>query len=258
MRNIVTRPIVLLVLSVGHLLCQQTSAPRNGADQKGEASKGEKPSQPPSLHNGVVEPKLNFWVKVFAPESLSNWGLVVFAGIGAWFAFRSFKALRDQIRATERATEAANKTLHITERADILIESVRLSDPSDIPRSAIIVSLKNFGRTRADNVLYKFIYGVPGVGFPEVHETVETNLGAGGEMKLYSSKPIYAALESIEPGLYERVMRGSGLFQVWGDTTYRDVFGDTHTLRYRTTWKPGTAGFQTNQNETYDIEVKPQ
>ncbi len=142
--------------------------------------------------------------------------------------------------------------MHLTERADILVEWVRLSDTGSIPHSRIVVALKNFGRTRADRVLYKFLYGVPDVGIPETDEVVETNLGAGGEMKLYSSKPIHEALEGIEAGLWERVVQGDVKFKVWGEAVFRDVFGDTHTLKYCATLDTGARGFRIEENQAYD------
>jgi hypothetical protein len=151
-----------------------------------------------------------------------------------------------------QSARIAEDTMHLTERADILVEWVHLSDPESIPHSRVIIYLKNFGRTRADRVLYKFLYGVPDIGVPETGEVIETNLGAGGEMKLYSSKTIHSALEGIEPGLYGRVIQGDVVFKVWGEAVFRDVFGDTHALRYRASLDTSARGFRIEENQTND------
>jgi hypothetical protein len=243
-------------------------APKSGASinqNKPDSSSAQKDSKGDQISDG---------------SPLSNLLLVIFTGVLAILAILQFWAMHRQAEYMRRglqisvkqarianrsalaakasaeiaaqSAKLAEDTLHLTERADILVEWVRLSDPKSIPHSRVVISLKNFGRTRADKVLYKFLYGVPDVGVPETGEAVETNLGAGGEMKLYSSKTIHSALEGIEPGLYGRVIQSDVVFKVWGEAVFTDVFGDTHALRYSASLDTIAHGFRIEENQTKD------
>lgn len=173
-------------------------------------------------------------------------------------ARRAANAAKESADASVRAADnaqiaaiAAERTMHLTERADILIESISLSNSSSYAESRIIVKIRNFGRTRADKVLYNLVYGIKDCEPPDVHISTETQLGAGGEFVLQSSRTL---LETVMHRRWPALMEGKIKLQVWGDTTFRDIFGKIHTLKYRATWRPHTPLFDIEENQSYEIE----
>jgi hypothetical protein len=175
-----------------------------------------------------------FLDKAFAPELLSNWFLTGFAFVGAIFAYRSWCALMKQVTANERAAEAAERTLFLTERADILLDRIEIPDPSSVPNSKVILILRNFGRTRADKFHYNFGYGLPG-GTATPPENPSTILGAGAEIKLWTRCTI---LETVGQKLFTQIWNGEAQYKVWGDATYNDVFNQPHHLRFSASFRP--------------------
>jgi hypothetical protein len=99
--------------------------------------------------------------------------VTVFTGVLAFLAWRQWGAMekqaeymRDALAETMKAADAAKSTaetaslslqfsekvFRLTERADVLILSAGLSTPHITPQSKLIVTLKNYGRTRASNL----------------------------------------------------------------------------------------------------------
>src|ERR1700682_3432917 len=98
-------------------------------------------SKPPSnskQYTGKDEPQ-KIWQKAFAPETWSNWALVLLGGVGSFFGFRTLRALRQQVDANRVSAEAG---LVQAKAAQVSAEAARLSAQAaiDIERPWIVVS----------------------------------------------------------------------------------------------------------------------
>jgi len=264
-----TRLTALLILSIGHLHSQ--SPPRDRTDQKSEANKSEykaatKPEtakSPPAILSGTQpqsankqseapEKSTSVWEKAFAPEYASNWVLAGLACIGAFFTFHTWRALKKQVAANERAAVTAERTLLLTQRADILLDVIKLSSSESIPHSKVILTLRNFGKTRANDVRYNFGYGVIGTTVP--HQMASTILGAGAESELWTR---HTLLESVGQEQFGQIMTGEVHYRVWGDASYTDVFGQPHYLRFRACFRPPWS-FDIEENDASQSQPKDQ
>ena len=255
----------LLILTVGRL-SSQTPLPQDRANQQKRSEKANHettdsqkafpaPSAPMFESSSQPKPKTEqtetnnqarkFWEKAFAPELWSNWALAVLAFIGAFFTYHTWRALKRQVTANERAAEAAERALFLTERADIQIDKVQISDASTIPHSKVVVTARNFGRTRADHVVYNLRYGVFD-SEQKPSSTAEQTLGAGGEIVFRTPTTI---LETLGTDDYRRLQSGELKFHVWGETTYRDVFGESHTLHFRAGLRGGVFDIEENRSD---------
>jgi hypothetical protein len=163
---------LLLVCLVVQSFAQ--SPPRDRAEQKqstdnkqGGASSapGSTATPPASKPGGIDQPGTGdkgrptdektdkVWEKAFAPEAWSNWGLLVAAVVASWLAFRTLGVIRRQTEEAIRAGRLAEQALHLTERADILLDAVTVSTyPKFTADTVFKVVFKNFGRTRGNRV----------------------------------------------------------------------------------------------------------
>src|SRR5437588_5999600 len=108
-------------------------------------------------------------------EDLSGWALVFVGAFGVYVAWRSLKGLKEQIadgkivaEATKKSADTAAKSAESAEQtvlraecADVLVEDVKSSTGSrfdQITHMEIVV--KNYGRTRANNVRSKTWYAI--------------------------------------------------------------------------------------------------
>jgi hypothetical protein len=260
------RLAAILMLSVGHLF-SLALPPRDGADQQSEARKTDnkatgspEPSPPPNARwlqpIGQPQPQTEkskpekpynetygVWEKAFAPETWSSWTLAALAFMGAFFTYHTWRALKKQVTANERAAQIAEKTLLLAERADVQIDKIQIDFPQNIPESRVVITVRNFGRTRANCIVYKFSYGfsksetlTEGQGMPE------QTLGAGGDIVFRTSASI---IKLIGDDGYTKFWDGSvGKLIVKGEVTYLDVFGAEHHLRFRASLR----------GESFDIE----
>jgi hypothetical protein len=246
-----------------------TPAPRNRTDseqtvtkQQGESAN---PSQTPSSSSGVNQitasknpetterESRNVWQKAFAPETWTNWLLAVAGIVGIILALRSLKALREQIAAGKitagaaqqsaeiagSAAELAEKTLLLTERADILIANIDLSTGVNFNTSTVVkVTFKNYGRTRANNVVSK-----GWIVFGESREAVLALVDAEPNETIPASVPVVLGTESIlqfeiTPPVSQlnsegiiAVNSGKMVIAFGVKVTYWDVFDKSHALR---------------------------
>ncbi len=259
--------VALLILSVGHLYSQSTSTPRDGADQKQETDKSKssteaKPesTKPPTPIVSSAQPQpsdkqaeskdepASIWKKAFSPETWPNWTLASFAFVGALYARHTWIALKKQVTANERAAEAAERTMLLTECADVLIKEVKTNSGLQLrPDTMFTVWIKNYGRTRANNVFINLEMGLHPIG-PELKQNehqVRSVLGAG-EAKTSFFGPMSTILTTDN---FNAVLRGEKQLAFGGEITYEDVFGKSHTAKCGGIYSLSWGAFTITRNE---------
>jgi serine/threonine protein kinase len=110
----------------------------------------------------------NYVERALAPETWSQWALVILASVTAYYAIRGFIQTRRQSDAAEgaleeskKASEHAERAVRLTERADILLEKAGVVGGQLLGKQTqFVFAFKNFGRTRTKlgrSVAIKFL-----------------------------------------------------------------------------------------------------
>jgi hypothetical protein len=160
---------------------------------------------------------------------------------------------RRQAAATETAANAAMKSagvaemaLKLAERADVLLNAASLTvDPTVVstdgpinPYSRVSLELKNFGRTRAQNVMCRIGLVIPGV--PEsVPPRDPFILGPGGKQSVL----FQTFKATLTKKTYEDIASGVIDLKFAGTVSYEDIFGESHTTTYKGLLDPKTGHF---------------
>ena len=102
---------------------------------------------------------------------------------------RAADAAHDSAVTAAGAATVAERTLHLTERADVLVDKIELAVGHALHETHINLRLRNFGRTRADDVKVECHYGIKEIGIADGFNVGATNppvpfaLGAGADLK---------------------------------------------------------------------------
>lgn len=202
----------------------------------------------------------SFLQNAFAPEYLSNWFLFLAGVFGLIFAFRTLQALVRQTRATEIAADAAQKSadaairsaittekaLKLSERAEVLLEraDIKFSQAGQFDSHAWLeLSIKNFGRTRANEVAGDFKFVVQGVD-NRVVTLSPTTLGAG-----HIQSVAFDRFCNILPEVFNEVLKSEKGLEFCGIFTYLDVFGDRYTTQCSGTFEADKQAFRIDVNQ---------
>lgn len=184
---------------------------------------------------------------VFAPETIASWGLVLVGIVAGYFAYRTLRAIKNQVEiarlgveaariaadaatvaaeSAKRSADMAAEALHLTERADMLFENVGIrNDTIGSLRSAVFtMEFKNFGRTRATQLYAKFTVGAPDQESMTATAFGPTVTGSGDTLTV-AFIPIgeYATEDT-----FKRLSAGEISLSLEGNITYEDVFGVAH------------------------------
>jgi hypothetical protein len=162
--------------------------------------------------------------------------------------------MQSQADATETAANAAKKSaevaemaLKLAERADVLLNAASLTvDPTAVstddgpvnPYSRVSLELKNFGRTRAQNVVCRIGLVIPGV--PESVPPPEPFILGPGAKQAVLFETFKATLTKKT---YEDIASGAIDLKIAGTVTYEDIFGESHSTTYRGLLDPKTGRF---------------
>lgn len=167
----------------------------------------------------------------FTKENAPDWLMVFITLGGFYFAWRQ---IRD-----------AKEAVLLTERADVFVEQVGFVTQGPLTGSSILqITLKNYGRTRADNLRIDIRQGMADSTNLQPGEPPITVLGAGAEVK-----PRYPPLvECLTKDGFAAVIAGTHEFDVRGTVTYDDVFGHPHTLRIRAVYSRKHHSFLIEEN----------
>jgi hypothetical protein len=144
-------------------------------------------------------------------------------------SFFATLAARKSANAAVKAANTAEKALKLSERADVLLEgaSIRMGITQKVDGdSQVILSFRNFGRTRAQNVRFDISLEIPGVP-KSIPPQASITVGAGDTRKLCF--PRFAEFLTKETA--EGISRGDIPLGFRGIVTYKDAFDDPHTFQ---------------------------
>jgi hypothetical protein len=133
-----------------------------------------------------------------------------------------------QARAAKRSADNDERSVRLTERADVLLEAVGLTyGPSGQldGRAAVKLRFKNFGRTRATNVQLSADLIIPGIPdsatLPKMPKIV---MGAGDDQTAtFGNFGNYLTTETAQG-----IFKGTVKMEFVAKATYDDVFGKSH------------------------------
>lgn len=150
------------------------------------------------------------------------------------------EAAKTSAETAKNSAEFAEKAMRHSERADVLLFEAGLSTGKDIfPHSQVVLRFKNFGQTRANNVLLNMSLIIQ-----DTKETEMTHgpmiLGAGSDQSLF--------ITLSTSGLNKVFVRNLSM-TFSGKVTYVDVFGFPHTTVCTGTFDVPTRTFQIGKNE---------
>jgi hypothetical protein len=158
-----------------------------------------------------------------------------------------------QARAAKRSADNDEKSVRLTERADVLLEGAGFDNPIQghfDGNSRIILSFKNFGRTRANHTLLKVELIIPGVpNTPPPFPAPKITIGAGDSQTVSFA----SFFETLTPATFMGICDGSIKLIFVGEIMYDDVFGTTHTVDCGGEFHPRTRNFEV----TKDSEREP-
>jgi len=148
--------------------------------------------------------------------------------------------------AAKKSAEVAEMALKLAERADVLLNAVSLTvDPTVVstdgpinPHSRVSLELKNFGRTRAQNVACRIGLVIPGV--PESVPPRELFILGPGAAQLVLFQTFK---ETLTKKTYEDIASGGIDLKIAGTVTYEDIFGESHTIACKGVLDPRTGHF---------------
>jgi hypothetical protein len=146
------------------------------------------------------------------------------------------KGLDETKKAADAATKSANtaeQALRLTERAEVFIDSAALSTaPNFFPETIVSITLRNFGRTRADEFRPHLWLGNPNrTNELEPSVTVPTVIPPLDTATCEYPK----ASDCFPPGVVQAVNEGKMVLMFEGHFVYRDIFGTEHSV-----WCNGT------------------
>lgn len=134
-----------------------------------------------------------------------------------------------------------------TERADVLIETVGFVTPPPLTSNSVMeVTLRNYGRTRANELVVEIWQGMSASDKLEERPIQVTTLGAGA-----TASPRFPRLGScLTQEGFAAVMKGEETFRYGGTVSYKDVFGQKHTLKCSGTYNLAHAAFLIDENSS--------
>jgi hypothetical protein len=186
--------------------------------------------------------------------------LVIIGGGGVLAALRTLRAIKRQGDLMERQTVTAEKAaesakqsaesderaVRLTERADVLLEAAGLNSPSGQIDGQAMVKLvfKNFGRTRANNVVLNVDLLVPGVS-PVPTDMPQIAMASGDSQTVTFGN----FMSCMTRETFIAISRGKERLEFIGKVTYEDVFGDSHICECGGYFEYRTRSFVCTKNE---------
>lgn len=174
----------------------------------------------------------SYFCNVVSPANLPTIYLVLIGFGGIVVAISTLKAI-------ERQADTMEKALKVVEAADVGIESASLVPVGAItPDSHIGLKLKNFGRTRAQNVQSSIVIIIPGVPDSEPAPG-GFSIGPGGTQIVRFLK----FRDFMTQDTFLKIQAGNIAVRFRGDVMYEDRFGGTHAFPCKGILDPKTGMF---------------
>jgi hypothetical protein len=150
--------------------------------------------------------------------------------------------------AAKQSADTATQALHLTERADVTIESVQHEAIGGhmIADTQIAIAVMNRGRTRALSLSFS---GNISVDDTIVHhkESAWAAIGSSGD----ASFPICNRLgDHVTPGTLADINAGTAKLSAAGTLTYQDIFKETHTIKFKGNWFSDLHEFRAEHYDT--------
>jgi hypothetical protein len=153
-----------------------------------------------------------------------------------------------QAKAAKQSAENDERTVRLTERADVLLEAAGFDHPIAgrfDGHSRISLPFKNFGRTRANNVLLDVNLLIPGVpNTPAAPPIPKITIGAGDTQTVKFG----SFLETLTQDTFRGICDGSIKLGFVGEIAYQDVFGTPHIVECSGEFHPRTRSFICTKN----------
>lgn len=152
-----------------------------------------------------------------------------------------------QARTAKRAAQFAEMALKLSERADVLLSAagIKLPMTQQFTGGANgVMSFKNYGRTRANNLVFAVSATVPKTptGAPE---RIGPVVLAAGEDYTISFQPFK---EWMSQETFTGIMAGAVILRFDGEITYDDVFGQSHITECAGRYDVSSQAFRFEKN----------
>lgn len=149
-------------------------------------------------------------------------------------------AAKTQAVATIEATKATKKAIELTESADI--EGDHFECSPNVPLlnrdSSVTLILKNWGKTRAEQVELSYFLGVPSnKTIPETREKPKPIAIAPGGV--IATDPVLVG-DNVTKFGWSEISAGRVQLHSWGHISYKDVFGHHHCYVWDSIHTPNT------------------
>jgi len=262
-----------------HQLGQPPNSKENPSDGKGDARSApstapaqivtyEEANRPPDETGRDNDHAASWWFNLMLV--VFTFGLV---GVG-WLQYRAMKKqadyMRDALTSTKQAAtaatsaaETAERALELSERADVLVEAIDLIDGGyDRQRHSRLrgdsicrVTLKNYGRTRAENLTIECSLVAkhiePSIEPDIVFRDIPLILGAGKTFELRF--PQFSDLGFDQAAVSEINRDSRRRFFIDTKISYADVFKHSHLVTGTGLYDPASGEFRLTH---YEAEEK--
>ena len=174
------------------------------------------------------------WTDPFWP----NWALVIVTLLAVWAAFRTLKDLQEQTTQTKATAEEAKQAAIFSrdatkesQRADVLIESFSLATGNQNWKlnadAKVVVSFRNFGRTRAKDVRIRIDLTIPGMTIAKGRRELPVMVLGAGQSQSIATETFHDCL-TIPTTV--QVINGKLELQCTSSASYDDVFGSGYAV----------------------------
>ena len=165
-------------------------------------------------------------------------------------AFITFVALMFTIRAAnaaKRSADIATEALHITERADVVIDRINAESIGGelLHDTTVEVCFKNRGRTRATNVTFEGTLGIPGGTMLPKEVAPPVVVASGDEVPFRFKRQLSTY---IPASALAGINAGKHILRITGRLHYDDVFKQPHTIDFEGVWNRERTVFEVTKH----------
>ena len=167
------------------------------------------------------------------------------------FTARLAKSAKESADTAARHAELAERALHLTERADVLVDQITISThPEFTPDSVVKIAFKNYGRTRANRIETTAKLFSPDVATEpnEPPPIARRVVGAGDHYPVVFQPLKRCMTEETFVGIDE----GAIALRFEAEIVYYDVFDKRHTTRYGGVFDRASCSFLVDQHQYAD------
>jgi hypothetical protein len=149
-----------------------------------------------------------------------------------------------QASAAKRSADNDEVARRLTQRADVLLALIELQDGESFSRATrVVLHLKNYGPTRADEVVFDFRISIGGVEKTGSPKKVPIVLGGGDDQPF-----IFRTLGEITTNeIIDQIVKGTTILRIFGKITYKDVFGVPHVTECGSTFNASAWAFSAEE-----------